>query len=473
MFKKSILLATLLFTMHIYAYSVNFNLSQSYSVNVGSEPAAIFYDSLKDTYNIFCIGVDKNFNTIYEPDSGDVLPSWWILKISSENYSEFQTQKVMDFEFASIIPPVRFAFAPEERAIFIPQKGKIFRYNIDNYEGIQLIDLNAEINYDNYSMDYYDNMLLISQSSYFSQSSIVLYSLIEDTVKLSKEIGQNIIQSIFYTDPATNSLCIATISVGPFGKDSSMLYLMNASNGNIFYEKVIGNNANYIQNFQNKYLVITLMGSHKIIIYNLSNNIEYEIPTNTTGWNGPAVAKMFSFGTSFLPEEMQTWMGTATYNAENQIGYLTFNDQIEFNRLNDYLKINGKIEDFDISNIGTGLFVVSAQYLKDDYSPNDSVRVNYIDYSVGVEETLNKRHFTVFPNPTYDKISIKLSFKLDDSNMQLKIYDYLGNLMIDETYQNFQNRDLNFDLSKFSAGNYLLQLIINNHSYTNYFTIIK
>jgi len=65
------------------------------------------------------------------------------------------------------LPPLRPAFVPRERAIFIPQLSKIYQYNLDTYEVAKTIDLNNEVNYDAYALDYQDSTLLISQSSLF------------------------------------------------------------------------------------------------------------------------------------------------------------------------------------------------------------------------------------------------------------------------------------------------------------------
>ncbi|GEM_PF-2081997 len=473
MFQKYFFFAILLFLSFTNAFSSDFYLAQSFSVQVGAEPAAIFYDSTAETYHIFCIGVDKNFNAIYEPDSGDIMPSWWTLRISTGNSVNYEAKKVREFDFGSILPPLRPAFVPRERAIFIPQLSKIYQYNLDTYEVAKTIDLNNEVNYDAYALDYQDSTLLISQSSYFSQSSIVCYSLKENKEILNKEIGLNTIQSVFYNDPISSKQYIATISVGPFGKDSSMLFLVSADDGKIIYEKVIGNNVNFIQNFQNKYLVITLMGSHKILIHNLTDDQEYEIPTNTTGWNGPSIAKMFSYGSLFLPDDLQTWIGIGTYNSENQIGYLTMNDPIEFNRINDYLKIDGKIEDFAISIKSSGFFIVSTQYLNEDYSPNDSVRVNFIDYSLDVNESKLNEQISFYPNPAYNHLFLNINDIGIISKTSIKIFDCLGNLLIYRELDIHQFREIDLDVHSLMVGNYYLQLQVNNNKYTKQFSIIR
>jgi hypothetical protein len=467
MFKKFLLSIAFIAILFINAFSMDFNLSQSYSVQVGSEPAAILYDSLSDTYNVFCIGIDKNFNTVYEPDSGDVLPSWWVLKASEGDIFPYKSNKVLDLEFSSLLPPVRLAFAAQERAVFIPSKGKILQYNIDSHTIIDSINLNPEINYDNYTLDFSENMLLISQSSYFAKSSIVLYSLNEKKKILEKEIGQNIIQSVLYKNPETEELRIATISIGPFGQDSSKLYLLNANDGNIIYEKVIGNNANYIQNYYNKYLIITLMGSHKVIIHNIASGQQYEIQTNTTGWDGPSVAKMFHLNSPFVDKDSNYWLGIATYNSENQIGFL--DNQYEFQRINNYLKIEGKIEDFAVATSPLGFCIASVKYLREDYSPNDSVQIDCIDFSTGINETSKNEFMVIYPNPVNNDLFINFNSNLSNSNINLKIYDYLGNIMIEGNYLNVQSNEMKLDVSELPAGSYVVQFYINNIYYTNYF----
>jgi len=121
MFKNISFSAISLFLSFTSAFSSDFYLAQSFSVQVGAEPAAIFYDSTAETYHIFCIGVDKNFNAIYEPDSGDIMPSWWTLKISPGNSTNYEAKKFENSILAR--------FCPHSDPHLFPGKGLFLFHN--------------------------------------------------------------------------------------------------------------------------------------------------------------------------------------------------------------------------------------------------------------------------------------------------------------------------------------------------------
>jgi hypothetical protein len=213
------------------------------------------------------------------------------------------------------------------------------------------------------------------------------------------------------------------------------------------------------------------MGSHKVIIHKIADGQEFEVPTNTTGWNGPSVAKMFNFNSINLPSDMQNWLGIATYNSENQIGYL--NNTNEFQRIENYLQIPGKIEDFAVANTQGGLFIASAQYLKEDYSPNDSVQINFIDYTSKIDEDKNNQLISFYPNPAIDNVIIRLNPTLINSNVNWKICNLMGDKVMENKYDNCQDNEINVDIRNLSIGNYFIIITINNNRYINYFTIIR
>lgn len=49
------------------------------TVYVGTGPAALFYDLGSNRLNVLGVGLDRNFNGVYEPDSGDVSASWYVV----------------------------------------------------------------------------------------------------------------------------------------------------------------------------------------------------------------------------------------------------------------------------------------------------------------------------------------------------------------------------------------------------------
>jgi hypothetical protein len=64
--------------------------------------------------------------------------------------------------------------------------------------------------------------------------------------------------------------------------------------------------------------------------------------------------------------------------------------------------------------------------------------------------------FTVYPNPTKGIFSIEIAYETDDAFMQL--VDLKGQVMKESQIKN-SSRKVDFDISPFSAGTYVIRLI--------------
>ncbi|MBK9247338.1 MAG: hypothetical protein IPM69_04305 [Ignavibacteria bacterium] len=88
----------------IGAVSILFMALATYSsgqsiVKVGMQPLAII--QVGSNAHVFCNGFDKNFNSIYEPDSGEIAASWWVIDTQTRSvlmHREF-TDRYLPFPF--------------------------------------------------------------------------------------------------------------------------------------------------------------------------------------------------------------------------------------------------------------------------------------------------------------------------------------------------------------------------------------
>ncbi|HPB19550.1 MAG TPA: T9SS type A sorting domain-containing protein, partial [Bacteroidales bacterium] len=70
----------------------------------------------------------------------------------------------------------------------------------------------------------------------------------------------------------------------------------------------------------------------------------------------------------------------------------------------------------------------------------------------------------IYPNPATDYINIQL----ENSNVNsfiLNIYDILGNLILNESVNNFQNVYI-LNISNYNRGTYILNIITDKDSYS-------
>jgi len=253
------------------------------NVEVGSQPAKIYYDASKSQFHVFCLGTDIDYDT--EKDPEDENPSWWV--INKNDLSN--PQKKMEFDFGFLGFPFRPCFDLDDRILFISQKGQIKRYDIDNFIRIA----------DNIG-DYYapppaitkqgDTLFLSTTPSSSNPGKLVIYNLRKKEEVGRIDAGFSIQQTIYYE--LNGKKMLAIMSEGHGNQDAMLQFVELKSTGAETVKKFenIGNYANFISMIGGK-LFLLLNGSNEIMEFNLNNlAIVKTFSTGTSGFDGPREA---------------------------------------------------------------------------------------------------------------------------------------------------------------------------------------
>ena len=105
---------------------------------------------------------------------------------------------------------------------------------------------------------------------------------------------------------------------------------------------------------------------------------------------------------------------------------------------------------FDQTTANSGLY---RYYIGDGLTYEDSVDVQ-INFTLGLNEKSNPSTFSIFPNPSNDKVSIQLN---NNEIANLKIVDVLGNII----YKEEINSTSDINVSEFKNGIYFVTIETN------------
>ena len=465
------LLKNTFFAIFLSFFSIFSNITYSSDfryvkdIQVGNEPVGVFYDSKNDIFHIFCKGTDKDFDGNYEPDQGDTLPSWWVLKIDRIGEVKNLT-KVKEFPFASIPFPFRPAFVPSERKIWINHSDGIVAYNLDTYEQIdEKINISGVT-----SLDYKSGHLLISQSSFSGNlDTAFVYSINQKKIMNKYPIGINLVQASMYQPKNPDYKGIVAISVGNFGSDSSVFHKAIFPHFQLpkFKDTLIGNTANFLEVIDDQFVAIPVMVSNKVVLTDLYNeNYFTEIALGEPGWDGPSYVKFLPISQSQNPR--QYLLLITNYDGLFEIykfSYQTFENGVEY--LIEHLETidlvqKGEALAFsEIDKDGNSIVVV-ANSLKSDYSPNNKVSI----------VLLGKLFTSISQNFSSNNL-----FKLKDNsieflgeikeNTEFAIYDIFGNKVISTTEQKI------ISLVNLSSGVYFAKVFGDEMIHNFKFTFLK
>ncbi len=426
------------------------NLEFLNSVEVGNEPVAIFKDMTTSTFHIFCKGTDKNFNGVFEADSGDIAGSWWILNFN--NLQSLNAEKVADLPFGKIsFAGFKPAFVESERKVFVNYTDGIQAYSLDTYQEIgEKIEISGAV-----SLEYISNHLIISKSSSMNQTdTIIVLNTNNNQVLSTYPVGKNLKQGSFYLPEDNKKRGIVAISTGAFGSDSSEIHFaeFNHFAQPKFTSKIVGNTVNSLDLFNNLYATITVMMSHKVMVFNVNNTDSVaEINTPTTGWNGPAYA-VFD-GSEII---------TVAYDGKIYL-YSDNPDNTEFDfTLSSEAELSGKGQYFNIAQIDEEKELIAvATPLKNDYSANNKVDLIIKNNKISsVSSNIDNHLFSLLNNTIlFDNSKIINNFALIDLN---------GNTL----YKT--NSPINqYDLSHLSSGIYFISFTNNEKIYFEKINLIK
>lgn len=106
----------------------------------------------------------------------------------------------------------------------------------------------------------------------------------------------------------------------------------------------------------------------------------------------------------------------------------------------------------------------------DDREIINSLKINIADPIIvsNVEEEI--LDFFIYPNPSNDFIHIVLDKKIN-SELNMSIYNMTGDLIQTQFYNNLQQNYIQYDISKFASGNYLVVLESENGKQIKQFSV--
>ncbi|MFH1049492.1 MAG: hypothetical protein V1779_01020 [bacterium] len=253
----------------------------SENIEVGSQPAKIYYDNTTGLFHVFCLGKDVDYDGFKDAD--DENPSWWV--INKNDLSNPQMKMEFDFGFMGF--PFRPHFDLKDRTLFISQSGKTKMYDIDNFSLIS-----DDIG------DYYasaisrkgDTLFISTNPEFGTSGKVIIYNYIAKQEVGSITGGLSVQQTLYYE--LNGKKMLAILSEGLGNQDAMLLFTELKSTGAEIVKTFegIGNWGNYITMIGGKlYLILNL--SHKIMEFNLNNfTITKTFSTETSGYNGPREA---------------------------------------------------------------------------------------------------------------------------------------------------------------------------------------
>ena len=123
------------------------------------------------------------------------------------------------------------------------------------------------------------------------------------------------------------------------------------------------------------------------------------------------------------------------------------------------LGINEPLEDEPYSSVGFGRDVIPV------------VRLN-LEMVDNVENILDEANIVeVLPNPADQKINLSFELVENQQNIEVRIYDLNGRLLLDQPYENMQNGMLEYDVSQYASGTYFLQFVTDQGVRTKRFIV--
>ncbi len=101
-----------------------------------------------------------------------------------------------------------------------------------------------------------------------------------------------------------------------------------------------------------------------------------------------------------------------------------------------------------------------------------TIRMHVTPEPLTAIETLSDDNtVNVFPNPANQNVTMELGLVNTTNDAVIRIIDLTGKTLFTQQYDNLQNDILSFNVSQYAAGTYFLQLITEEGSRTNKFTV--
>lgn len=466
-------------------------------LKVGLEPIALIpsvqpgtFDIDVDTLNVICMGIDADWNGVFDEGTGDQLPSWWkICGIKRSNYEESHptAYKVMDFDAScwNTFFPFRFPQIKESAGVPALHANIL---SIPTGDGIEFYDIQKETKLEQFvsvknakSMALLGNAVVVSRNeydngSYTSAASYVDIYLKHD-MQLVKSIkldgaGLNVQRVVCYETPTTHKQVIAVLCEGTFPGGEGQIHFIvtdGIQDDDITYTtnvvKVGADLSDMIQ------VRATYMGIDANVIFAVSSfdNKVYVV----LGDDIPGQMSVTNF--QMAPEEPQDMLRTMSfqntgYDATQYCGYAASYDGnlyylpygLNVNAIREIEGEGGWIEAVyayeGMEDEPTQLRLKAAftTFLNDNYEPQDKVTLLYhMDWS-SISETQNNE-FKVYPNPATNGT---FAISTDKQAESIEILSLDG-----KKVASFDKPQLNTSFTKFlSKGAYFIKVDFINQA---------
>jgi hypothetical protein len=404
-------------------------------LKVGQQPLAII--PVGNTVHVFCNGNDMNFNSIYEPDSGDVAASWWVIDTQTRaviKHREF-TDRYLPF-------PFRVGLHKKKTTMYIPNGNRIAIYNTETQA---VINDSTTIVPDSLGQIYAvtldsDNMILSCRSSFDKPGTLVI--MYRDTVEGILPTHVNPQQSVFYRS-TLGKIGLAVLNEGSFGANNSTVHLTGGTTDTTNVTIPLGDGGNHIfyEGLGHDSMYVTVNGSHKIVIVDLvKKEIVKTIPTGTTGYNGPRESAVIG-----------DKLFVSTYNSDVREFDITTGALVAT------LNSKGKPEGLTVIN---GKLWVANAFGSGSYTPDSTIAI--LESSLAVEEYFTESKNIVFPNPAITSATISTSFSGQaNAPVAIELYSLTGTKLFSISTTSGSNGEVNFalPLQDVSAGTYFVRVI--------------
>lgn len=195
-------------------------------ITTDDAPSFIWADGSHNQIHTFTAGVDRNFNGVFEPDSGDVAPRWFVIDGASETIIDSVTFDGFFNDF-----PIRPSIDSKGRRVFLPQLGRIRMFNLDTRALMRDTVINADASAVTY--DTLVSRLLFSIRPGFTRPGII--GCVDGTsfhLLFSSVSGVSPGMTAYAYGRADSTIEYYTVCEGTGGPDATLTY--NAYNLDLF-----------------------------------------------------------------------------------------------------------------------------------------------------------------------------------------------------------------------------------------------
>jgi hypothetical protein len=420
-------------------------------VTVGKQPLAII--PVGNTIHVFCNGVDNNFNSIYEPDSGDVAASWWVIDGVTRTVLKHRdfTDRYLPFPFRAVVT---------DMYTYIPNGNHLSRFltstqDIDKKELITLPDSLGQIVA--VSKPNSNPIFTLSSRKNYDKPGYVLGVDIENAEILGAfQVLINPQQTIDFVTSDKNSF-LAVLNEGVFNGNNSALQVFGKNFEVTTFPLGDGGNHIFYQGDGHDSLYTTVNGSHKVVIVDMiKKEIVKTIPIGTTGFNGPRESAVIG-----------NKLFVTTYNSDVR------EFDLETGALVATLDSKGKPEGLTV--IDGKLWVANA-FVKGGYAPDSTVAV--FDSPHAVEEYFTENKNIMYPNPATVSTMISTTFNGQaNTPVQVEVYSLVGTKLFSTIAFSGDTGEVKYLLpiqeNNLTSGTYFVRLSAGHRVQTSRLTVVE